>query len=121
MKAIFATLVGAYLWLVAGIARLLRGRPKRVTWRFERVEDLPDRPEMGFIYLAGAPGHLWGASMLCPCGCRETIDLNLLTQVRPHWKVSENANGTATLSPSVWRQMGCKSHFIVRRGQIVWC
>jgi hypothetical protein len=26
-----------------------------------------------------------------------------------------------TLSPSVWRTTGCRSHFIFRRGRVVWC
>ncbi|MFX8036043.1 DUF6527 family protein [Acinetobacter baumannii] len=26
-----------------------------------------------------------------------------------------------TLSPSIWRSKGCRSHFFVREGLIVWC
>jgi hypothetical protein len=47
--------------------------------------------------------------------------LNLLKQVRPRWNALEHPNGTVTLDPSVWRNSGCKSHFILNSGAIRWC
>jgi hypothetical protein len=94
-------------------------QPKLV--RFARVDEFPDRLEKSKVYLAGEDDHLWGAAMICPCGCGETIELNLLKQARPCWNATEHSDGSVTLSPSVWRQKGCKSHFFVRRGKIDWC
>lgn len=94
-------------------------KPPRFTG--ERVEDFPDRLRPARVYLAGEGTNLWGAALLCPCGCGETIQLNLLKQVRPCWTVSEHADGSVSLAPSVWRSHGCNSHFFVRHGRIEWC
>jgi len=87
----------------------------------ERVEDLPDELAASTLYLVGDGPHRWAAAMICPCGCTEAIQLNLLVRVRPSWTVQEHADGTVSLSPSVWRTKGCRSHFFVRRSRIEWC
>ena len=94
---------------------------KQRFYRAQLVEDLPDRPVAGSVYLAGEPQNWWAASMLCPCGCNDEIQLNLLAQVRPRWTANIGSDGAVTLTPSVWRQSGCRSHFILRRGHITWC
>jgi hypothetical protein len=85
-----------------------------------RVEELPDDLAAGVIYVLGEGPHLWAVALLCPCGCAARIHLNLLPGVRPRWRVIENANGTVSIYPSVWRQTGCTSHFSVRYGRIEW-
>lgn len=95
--------------------------PKPRPIRCIRVEDFPATLESATVYLAGEGTNLWGAAMICPCGCAEVIELNLLKQVRPCWSAEEHADGTVSLVPSVWRQKGCKSHFFLRRGGIEWC
>lgn len=52
--------------------------------------------------------------------CDAVIDLNLVPPGRPCWKLVEHPDSTATLAPSVWRRAGCKSHFWIREGRIVW-
>jgi hypothetical protein len=86
-----------------------------------RVEEFPDKLERTKVYLAGENDNLWAAAMICPCGCGEVIELNLLKQARPCWSVQEHSDGTVTLAPSVWRQKGCRSHFLLRHGRIDWC
>ena len=108
--------LGLLGWLAAR-----RARPRIRLYRGERIEDLPEQPEPFILYIAGSGINAWAASMICPCGCRETIELNLLKQVRPQWEVTENANGTVSLDPSVWRNGGCRSHFILSNGTIRWC
>jgi Family of unknown function (DUF6527) len=66
----------------------------------------------------GAP---WLAALACPCGCGEVIHLSLLKRDSPRWSFHEEDDGTITLSPSVWRSRGCKSHFFLRRSTITWC
>jgi hypothetical protein len=94
---------------------------KPQSFRPLRVEDFPDKLQRATIYLAGEGDNLWAASMICPCGCGEVIELNLLRQARPCWDAQEHADGTISLVPSVWRQKGCQSHFFVRHGRIDWC
>jgi hypothetical protein len=73
------------------------------------------------VYLSGEGEHLWAAAMICPCGCGDVVELNLLKQVRPCWNFKEHPDGSISLMPSIWRQKGCCSHFLVRYGRIDWC
>ena len=56
----------------------------------------------------------------CPDGCGETLAVNLDPRAGPAWRMY-GSDKAVTLSPSVWRQGGCGSHFIVWRGRIIWC
>ena len=49
-----------------------------------------------------------------------TIALYLLEGALATWRVVIHRNNTVTIKPSVWRVIGCKSHFTVRRGYINW-
>jgi Family of unknown function (DUF6527) len=97
----------------------VRKRGQRI--RYGRVEEFPDRLEPATLYVAGEDAHPWAAAMLCPCGCGDVIELNLLKQARPCWSVQQNRDGTVTLIPSVWRTKGCRSHFFIRQSRIEWC
>ncbi len=83
-------------------------------------EDLPDRLDLSRVYLVGDDGIPWSAAMLCPCGCGAVIRLSLVTMDRPSWRYRTGERGRITLAPSVWRTTGCRSHFFVRDGRIVW-
>lgn len=90
-------------------------------WRGELVGEVPDQPAPQTVYLLGDEGDRpWAAALLCPCGCRELIQLSLITDDNPSWRVHISSDGLATLHPSVWRVRGCRSHFFVRRGRIMW-
>ena len=82
---------------------------------------MPDTLKPFTVYLCGEGEHLWAGAMICPCGCKEVIQLNLLKQVRPRWRAQVHKDGSVSLMPSVWRQKGCRSHFFVRHGAIDWC
>jgi Family of unknown function (DUF6527) len=56
----------------------------------------------------------------CPCGCKADIYLNLLKDTRPNWSYFLDVRDKVTISPSIWRKAGCKSHFFVRKGRICW-
>lgn len=86
------------------------------------VEDvLPGRLDRRALYIVADGGFAEQAAMICPCGCSEILHMNLLPDERPCWQVLRHANGTASLHPSVWRQVGCRSHFWFREGRVVWC
>jgi len=122
MNGIWAVLVAVRSWFATLWTALFNCLFRRqLTWRFERVEDFPDMLAAGRVYLAGEGDDFWGAALTCPCGCGDTIELNMLPQVRPRWSAPQGHDGPATLRPSIWRQSGCKSHFIVRGGAIQWC
>lgn len=84
------------------------------------VEDEPDELERDVLYAVGENGHLWQATLVCPCGCLARIALNLLPDDTPRWRLRVD-DGVPTISPSIWRTTGCRSHFHVRGGRIDWC
>jgi hypothetical protein len=94
----------------------LRGR--RI--RYENLEELPDTLNPATLYVAGEGPHAWGAAMLCPCGCGDVVQLNLLKQARPCWAIRHHRDGTVSVIPSIWRTKGCRSHFSIRQGRIHW-
>jgi len=59
--------------------------------------------------------------MSCPCGCGYAIELLVVAEAKPRWDVKVDGNGVPTLTPSVWLQKGCRSHFRVLEGRIHWC
>jgi hypothetical protein len=63
----------------------------------------------------------WSAALVCPCGCKDVIQLSLLPNDSPKWTATSDRKGMPTLSPSVWRTTGCRSHFFLRQGSIVRC
>ena len=105
----------AYL---GGGLRTWFGRPLRAV---VREGSLPRVFAPDAVYILEEDGEPWQASMRCPCGCGAILDMNLLPDDKPVWRTSIGKNGSATLHPSVWRTVGCKSHFFVRNGRIIWC
>ncbi len=53
----------------------------------------------------------------CPCGCDDEIPLNLDYRAGPSWRIYKEKNDRITLFPSIWRDTGCLSHFIIRNSQ----
>lgn len=83
--------------------------------------NLPGKLNSKTMYLVGEDGFLEHVSMLCPCGCRQIVHLNLLTDERPVWQLVRHQNGKITLHPSIWRKVGCRSHYWIRENRIQWC
>ena len=91
-------------------------------YQYEYVpRDFPVNWEGKKVYLVGNPGQEWLAGVLCPCGCGEKIELLLLEDQHPCWKLKKNKDETVSLSPSIWLKEGCKSHFFLKNGKIQWC
>jgi Family of unknown function (DUF6527) len=55
--------------------------------------------------------------LLCPCGCGDQLSINLDRQAGPAWRMFREGN-SVSLFPSIWRETGCESHFIVRKNRI---
>jgi hypothetical protein len=56
----------------------------------------------------------------CPSNCGDLIVLNLDSRAGPAWRV-KLSEGRVSLLPSVWRDSGCGSHFIVWESEVWWC
>ena len=57
--------------------------------------------------------------LACPCGCGEHFPINLDERAGPAWRLYRGRSGALTLYPSVWRESGCCSHYIIWRNQIL--
>jgi hypothetical protein len=93
---------------------------KRRPFEVAFIDDAPDDVAAGTLYLVGDHHNPWSAVFQCPCGCNETIALSLIASDYPRWRWRRHWDGTVSLSPSVWRTRGCRSHFFVNRGKILW-
>jgi len=112
MKKLFA-LVWHWLNSLLGLGE--------VVYRVDALDDEPETAKKDYLYIIGHPEHPWKAMMVCPCGCKEIIELNLAPPGRPLWRLSLDAEELPTLHPSVWRTTGCRSHFWLRHGSVKWC
>ncbi len=91
------------------------------SFQWEKVEHLPSVLAAKRVYLVGDDECEWSAALTCPCGCRAVIHLRLAKDSNPSWRVRRHRNGTVSLLPSVWRTVGCRSHFVLYKGRIFWC
>lgn len=92
----------------------------RTNYMLQYVEDEPSTLINKTIYVIGDEDFPAIATFNCPCGCMQAIQLNLIpTKNKPSWSI-DNLGGMPTIAPSVWRKVGCRSHFFIRAGKVVW-
>jgi len=84
------------------------------------MEDLPEHPVRRIIYVIGTKGNPWLLYFKCPCGCKKGIYLNLMQEEPPRWRFLLQRN-KINIAPSVHLLKGCKSHFWVKKGRVIWC
>ncbi|MCC5051269.1 hypothetical protein LLE70_07200 [Xanthomonas campestris pv. aberrans] len=81
------------------------------------ADGLLERPGDCVLVERGVPRSL---VMRCPDGCGEIITVNLDPRASKAWRFYRHRN-QVSLFPSVWRDTGCGSHFIVWNHVIIWC
>jgi len=81
---------------------------KGVKFIFLHIDELPEKVEEGIVYVCDADKR---ALLLCPCGCKDEIHLNLLSDSRPCWTIKDN-----NIKPSINKKVGCMSHFTITNG-----
>lgn len=104
-------------WLRNAIERLKPARRLVVIDGDSLPAQLPRRD----LVLARDDGEDWCVGFKCPCGCGRTIELLLIKESKPRWTVKVNEKQKPTLHPSVWLQTGCRSHFLLVGGRVIWC
>lgn len=106
-------------WLVR-LAWLFRDRPQLLV---RREKEVPARDTLtaGEAVLVGSPRVPKWLSVPCPCGCGVPYLLSLSRSRRPRWDVATDWLARPTVTPSVRRLDGCRSHFWIRKGEIAWC
>lgn len=92
---------------------------------FQSVLELEKTPvnatigEHDFVIVNYETVYRW-ALFKCPCGCGAVVSLPLMAPHKPRWSVYVDEEGLPSLYPSVWRNIGCMSHFIIRAGSVFW-
>ena len=87
-----------------------------------RLVEMPDKIIPGEIVVLCADEtgrEPWSAHLLCPCGCGDVVSLPLVGS-GPRWEIVELRENKFTIVPSVSRIVGCKSHFFIRKSEVVW-
>lgn len=100
----------------------MKQRAKEITLRGAVVQRHEANP------LVKAPGDsvivdrgvLRSVVMACPDGCGEVLTVNLDARAGKAWRFYSE-DDKVSLYPSVWRDTGCRSHFILWRSKIFWC
>lgn len=90
---------------------------QRVTSRTEAISVA--RRDNDTIALVDRHG-VRAAYFACPCGCRDIVVLNLDPGTGPAWILFDEGDGVSII-PSVVRESGCRSHFILWKGGVLWC
>lgn len=80
----------------------------------DEARRLVTQPGDAVLIVRGRPRSV---VMGCPCGCGDQLTINLDSRSGPAWRFVERSE-EVTLYPSVWRESGCKSHFVVWQNQI---
>ena len=81
----------------------------------------PTRLPYRDIVLAKEGCEDWAVGFRCPCGCGKRLELMIINEAKPNWSISIDSKQRPTLMPSVHLTTGCKSHFWVKKGKIIWC
>jgi hypothetical protein len=81
------------------------------------ADALLERPGDFAIVNRGIPRSL---VLSCPDGCGEVLTINLDPRTDKAWRYYRKRN-QLSLFPSVWRDTGCQSHFIIWHHTIAWC
>ncbi len=89
----------------------------QVTQRHE-ANSLVTEPGSAALVFRGVARSL---VMACPDGCGEQLTINLDSRSGRAWRFYGGDSQAVSLYPSVWKDTGCRSHFIVWRSRIYWC
>ena len=81
------------------------------------ARSLLQKPGEAVLIVRGKPRNL---ALRCPCGCGDFLIINLDPQAGKAWRAYNRKRGLS-LYPSIWRETGCESHFIISQNDIWWC
>lgn len=84
------------------------------------VEEIPEDIKENELYHVGEGEYKWLLVFKCPCGCREVVQLNLLKEASPSWRVKIHEDGDVSVYPSISRHIKCKSHFNITKNSVRW-
>ena len=104
------------IWLLKLLEWILPARELTVA----QGDVLPKRLPLRSLVLLRDGEEEWCIGMRCPCGCGQRLEIPLIPEATPNWKLRVEDGGSPTLSPSIWLKDGCRSHFFIRCGKVEW-
>lgn len=84
-------------------------------------DSLPAKLVRRTVYIVREDEFDEQVALLCSCGCGRVLQMNLLPDERPCWRVKRGADGTVTLDPSVWRRTAAHTSGCTTVSDIRWC
>ena len=95
---------------------------KKFQFKVEIISDNPNYEllKTDIIYVVGDKNFVKWAYLKCPCGCDDVIMLSLNLKNYPSWSIRQDKLGRATITPSIKKLDGCKSHFLIKKGDLIW-
>lgn len=104
------------------IKRIFNFLAARRPYRTEWVEDLPVEVQRQTVYIVGGRDHPFYAAVVCPRPpCRQVIHLDISAAATRRWRLTEHADGSISLSPSIHvTGMPCGCHYWLREGCVRW-
>jgi hypothetical protein len=95
---------------------------KMFQYKVEIISDNPNPDNLinDIIYIVVDKNHAKWAYLKCPSGCNEIIMLSLNIKEFPSWCVKQDKFGRASITPSIRKLDGCKSHFLIKKGKLIW-
>lgn len=96
--------------------RVTRTRFRGIVERHSEAVQLLEKPGDIALVVRGVPRMLVFA---CPDGCGDIVPVNLDPRADKAWHYYRRDDGDS-LYPSVWREEGCQSHFILWNDAIYW-
>jgi len=85
---------------------------KKVPYELGVLPDtLPEAKDMvpGKFYFSE---KFQASSHLCPCGCGDNVFLPI---GKDDWELERHGT-TFSISPSILKRLGCKSHYVIKKG-----
>jgi len=86
---------------------------------FPLPEGYPRNPPVGVLWVFEENGEPEAVDFLCPCGCGHSTYTPLNGNHPQRWTYSKGPNGP-TLTPSIRWTGGCRAHFNITDGRVVW-
>jgi hypothetical protein len=99
----------------AAPAKRIRDRGK-VESRHD-ADALLERPGDVVMVDRGRPRSL---VLSCPDGCGSVLTINLEPRSGKAWRLYRQGD-SISLFPSVWRDNGCRAHFVLWHDRLLWC
>src|SRR5688572_10027485 len=81
--------------------------------------DVPDRPNVGVMFVVGDTTLPKWAILACPCKQGHRLEVNLQRSHWPHWRL-DFVRGRPSLYPSIWVRFKPFCHFFLSEGRVFW-